>query len=293
MTKTEQLEKIKAALGIGDTYHDETLMIFLEECRDYLKDAGVNSATINSTKAIGILCRGVTDLWNYGSGTGKLSAYFYERASQLYYEDSKSEETEDITNDELEEILKKVIEEYFEAHDVTSGKDGKTAYEIAVEKGFTGSETEWLESLHGDKGEKGDKGDKGIDGDSAYDIAIANGFSGTVAEWLDSLKGEKGDILRIETISNTETELDVTVKANVVLRIFKPVTKLNVSVETVRTYAEWNFIFTVAESGCTLTVPEWLVWDGNEAPVLQPNKTYEVSISNMTGIAYISKGAII
>ena len=30
---------------------------------------------------------------------------------------------------------------------------------------------------------------KGNDGASAYDIAVENGFSGTQAEWLESLKG--------------------------------------------------------------------------------------------------------
>ena len=30
------------------------------------------------------------------------------------------------------------------------GKDGKSAYEIAVENGFVGTEEEWLESLQGD-----------------------------------------------------------------------------------------------------------------------------------------------
>ncbi|WP_259424153.1 hypothetical protein [Bacillus velezensis] len=32
-----------------------------------------------------------------------------------------------------------------------------------------------------------------VTGKSAYDIAVDNGFSGTVEEWLASLKGEKGD----------------------------------------------------------------------------------------------------
>lgn len=32
------------------------------------------------------------------------------------------------------------------------------------------------------------------DGKSAYDIAVENGFSGTYQEWLDSLKGEAGDV---------------------------------------------------------------------------------------------------
>jgi hypothetical protein len=31
------------------------------------------------------------------------------------------------------------------------------------------------------------------EGKSAYDIAVENGFAGTEAEWLESLKGDKGD----------------------------------------------------------------------------------------------------
>ena len=40
-----------------------------------------------------------------------------------------------------------------------SGTAGKSAYEIAVDNGFVGTETEWLESL---KGAKGDRGDSGV-----------------------------------------------------------------------------------------------------------------------------------
>lgn len=39
------------------------------------------------------------------------------------------------------------------------------------------------------RGRKGDKGDTGADGKSAYEVAKDNGFEGTEAEWLDSLKG--------------------------------------------------------------------------------------------------------
>lgn len=42
------------------------------------------------------------------------------------------------------------------------------------------------------KGEKGDKGDAGTDGKSAYEVAVANGYSGTQAQWLASLKGADG-----------------------------------------------------------------------------------------------------
>lgn len=41
------------------------------------------------------------------------------------------------------------------------GAPGKSAYEIAVENGFTGTEQEWLASLKGDKGAKGDTGAAG------------------------------------------------------------------------------------------------------------------------------------
>jgi hypothetical protein len=33
-----------------------------------------------------------------------------------------------------------------------SGKDGASAYEIALKNGFQGTEQEWLESLHGENG---------------------------------------------------------------------------------------------------------------------------------------------
>lgn len=104
--------------------------------------------------------------------------------------------------------------------------NGKSAYDIALDNGFKGTEKEWLESLKGKpgtKGEpftyndftqeqldslKGEKGDpftyidftqeqleklKGEQGKSAYDLAKNHGFEGTEKEWLDSLKGEKGD----------------------------------------------------------------------------------------------------
>lgn len=64
---------------------------------------------------------------------------------------------------------------------------GKSAYEVALLNGFTGTEAEWLESLKGKDGKDGGKGEKGDTGDSAYDVAVRNGFEGTEEEWLASL----------------------------------------------------------------------------------------------------------
>lgn len=66
---------------------------------------------------------------------------------------------------------------------VGTSSNGKSAYEIAVDNGFTGTEAQWLESLKGETTYT----------DSAYDLAVQNGYTGTETEWLASLKGDTGD----------------------------------------------------------------------------------------------------
>ena len=73
-----------------------------------------------------------------------------------------------------------------------TGADGKSAYEIAVENGFVGTEQDWLDSLVGPIGPQGPQGDPGLDGLSAYEVAVENGFIGTEQDWLDSLVGPQG-----------------------------------------------------------------------------------------------------
>lgn len=55
----------------------------------------------------------------------------------------------------------------------------------------TGTTT--AELHNGEKGDKGDTGSRGAAGKSAYEVALQNGFTGTEADWLTSLKGQKGD----------------------------------------------------------------------------------------------------
>lgn len=49
------------------------------------------------------------------------------------------------------------------------------------------------QGIQGVKGDTGATGANGQDGKSAYQIALDNGFVGTQSEWLASLKGDKGD----------------------------------------------------------------------------------------------------
>lgn len=73
------LDDVKSALGVTGDFQNDTLEIYFDEVIDFLEDAGVNKNNITK----GIVARGVSDLWNYGAGEGKLSEYFYQRAKQL------------------------------------------------------------------------------------------------------------------------------------------------------------------------------------------------------------------
>ena len=75
------LDDIKNALGIVGDYQNDTLQVYFDEAVEFLKDAGVSEANITP----GLVARGVSDLWNYGAGDGKLSPYFIQRAAQLSY----------------------------------------------------------------------------------------------------------------------------------------------------------------------------------------------------------------
>ena len=49
--------------------------------------------------------------------------------------------------------------------DGRDGADGKSAYLLAAEHGYSGSESEWLASLKGEKGDAGQPGERGEKGD--------------------------------------------------------------------------------------------------------------------------------
>ena len=121
------------------------------------------------------------------------------------------------TPDLYQQLLQKI-------QSASKGLDGKSAFEIAVEHGFVGTETEWLESLKGVDGKDGVNGKDGcdgrngadglpgrdgIDGKSAYIIAVEHGFTGTENEWLQSLKGADGKDGITPDMSDFATKADI------------------------------------------------------------------------------------
>ena len=87
---------------------------------------------------------------------------------EITIEPLPDEDTKIIPKEEYEEIideLTEIIQENTDAMNrINEFKDGKSAYEIAVEHGYEGTEEEWLESLKGAAGAKGEKGDTGAQG---------------------------------------------------------------------------------------------------------------------------------
>ena len=78
-----------------------------------------------------------------------------------------------------------------------TGEQGKSAYEVAVENGYTGTETEWLESL---KGEKGDASDDGMNDVAARSLlstvsinAVFGSGTGLGSGVIVELDKENGD----------------------------------------------------------------------------------------------------
>lgn len=79
----DMLASVKTALGIAGDYLDNTIQLYVDEVNEYLAAAGVPSTAIGTRATVGVVTRGVADIWNYGGGGGALSSYFYERVIQL------------------------------------------------------------------------------------------------------------------------------------------------------------------------------------------------------------------
>lgn len=86
------------------------------------------------------------------------------------------------------------------------GTDGKSAYEIAVDNGFEGTESEWLESLKGETGETGATGATGATGQNGYTPYIQDGYwyingvnTNVKAEGQDGTDGTNGQSFSMQS----------------------------------------------------------------------------------------------
>lgn len=85
MTDAELLEEVKKRLGITGTYLDDVINGHIQDVKDFMSDAGVSDDVLQSLASIGAVTRGVSDLWDSGSGKCEFSPYFIQRVTQLAY----------------------------------------------------------------------------------------------------------------------------------------------------------------------------------------------------------------
>lgn len=103
-------------------------------------------------------------------------------------------DTGDVENEEDSRLYLKGDTEWKFISDLSGaqGIQGLSAYQVAVQHGFEGTEDEWLISLKGEKGETGPKGDKGDTGEKG--ATGERGPQGLQGErGLQGVQGEKGE----------------------------------------------------------------------------------------------------
>lgn len=95
MTDAQILTTVKQMLFGTDagTFRDDLLTAYINEVKDFMKNAGVKESVISSDSAVGLIAIGVSDLWNYQAGGVKLSEYFTQRVIQLTRIDAETSTT--------------------------------------------------------------------------------------------------------------------------------------------------------------------------------------------------------
>ena len=79
------LPGVKTMLGITGDYQDELLSAYIADVLYFMQDAGVDETILSGPTVLGVVARGVSDLWNYGIGGTTFSPYFFQRVTQLVY----------------------------------------------------------------------------------------------------------------------------------------------------------------------------------------------------------------
>lgn len=220
---------------------------------------------------------------------GNVTREWNTTTGSLQVEDTLADGAEEVNVEEPETIYK-IVNDYLETLDISGGGSGsqgpagKSAYQIAIDNGFSGTEQQWLASL---------KGEPGINGKSAYELAVQNGFSGTLAEWLESLKGEPG-----ESGGSGDTSFTSTI-AQDILNLFLNAAYTNNSVATaLQKYATDAGLsipvtsITLDKNTTTIAVGETETITTTTLPNFATNANNIVWTSSDNSIATVSNGVI-
>lgn len=63
MTDAELLTKIKNGLGVTGDFQNDTIQVYIDEVKEFMKSAGVKNSVLTSNASVGCILQGVTDIW--------------------------------------------------------------------------------------------------------------------------------------------------------------------------------------------------------------------------------------
>lgn len=162
-----------------------------------------------------------------------------------------------VTHEKLSDELRNAIEQGGSG----SGTNGKSAYEIWLEQGNTGSEQDFLDSLRGEKGKDGENGDK--------------------MTYNDLTDDEKNDLAsRVKTgIPIVAQSSSIAIIEPNVLNVWGSVNSLAIEFAGGKegVVNEYMIQFTSLEN-TTLILPNSITW--MKKPSIQANKVYQISVIN-------------
>ena len=222
-------------------------------------------------------------------------------------------DTGDVENEEDSRLYLKGNTEWKFISDLSSaqGIQGLSAYQVAVQHGFEGTEAEWLISLKGDKGDTGEKGEKGDPGSDAS--VTKQNVEAVLTGNITSHNHDSRYISKSNTSTYTPTTdyhpatkkyVDDTVAAVLVVteapKDGKQYARQNgtwVEVgaapkdETVKITVASNQLSDSNINGVTITIDygetsKALIWEGTELTATIPvNTTYTITCSDVTDYA--------
>lgn len=184
-----------------------------------------------------------------------------------------------------------------------------SAYEMAVKKGYQGTQEEFYETFSEltktmnatketakglqDKLEdvtaKWQELNTSItdrlstikDGKSAYELAKEQGFGGTAEEWLASLKGVKGDAGWLSLVNHGTANTTFTLTPNA-MHVWGEVAQLTLTLgePMPNVVNEYAFEFQSPATPTNISLPATLKWYNNYTPTIRAGKSYQASIVN-------------
>lgn len=157
-----------------------------------------------------------------------------------------------------------VLPSLLEGIDGVDGINGKSAYEVAVQNGFVGTEAEWLETLIGN---------------SAYEDWLASGKTGTFQDFLDEIVKEVDDsVLSDEEVVATDLNT-LAERVNALEEAFRNSVFNKVQTDSLDVLVNLNF------QGRPLIIVS------NVAPSVAPDGVPQFYINTATGDFYSAKAS--